>query len=122
MKPIQSDERKIVSIFDDGVFTDYPTEQTDEAGNSYIKLNPNTERDVGFYIYRMAPGSRSTPHLHPGAEEFFVIEGELTDNDGTVYRQGDVVWLAPGTEHNSYSEKGCIVAVYSETKELQPGS
>jgi anti-sigma factor ChrR (cupin superfamily) len=66
----------------------------------------------------MEPGSSSTPHRHGGAEEFVVIEGSLVDNDGTVYSQGDVVWLAGGTEHTSYTETGCVVAVYAEAEEV----
>lgn len=38
-------------------------------------------RDIGFYIYQIEPGASSTPHRHGVAEEFYVIEGELTDND-----------------------------------------
>jgi len=119
MKDILPHERKVVNIRDESAYT--PTGDGEE-GTSYIQLNPDTEKFVGFYIYRMAPGSNSTPHLHPGAEEFLVVEGELTDNDGTTYRTGDVVWLAGGTEHTSHSEKGCIVAVYSETREHAPGT
>ncbi len=117
MKPVGPNERKVVNIRDESAYAPYdPTGET-ETGTSYIKLNPTMPRDVGFYIYRMAPGSKSSPHRHGGAEEFFVIEGELMDNDGTVYRAGDVVWLAGGTEHNSYTENGCLVAVFAEAKE-----
>ena len=116
MKSINSNERKVVNI-KTAKFTPYDEESTGEKGTSYLKLNPKMHRDTGFYIYKMEPGASSTPHRHGGAEEFYVIEGELTDNDGTVYSAGDVVWLAPGTEHNSYSEKGCTVAVFSESRE-----
>ena len=68
----------------------------------------------------MEPGAESVPHQHGGAEEFLMIEGELIDNDGTVYRAGDVVWLAPGTEHNSRTETGCLIAVYAEADEHAP--
>ena len=116
MKSINSNERKVVNI-KTAKFTPYDEESTGEKGTSYLKLNPKMHRDTGFYIYKMEPGASSTPHRHGGAEEFYVIEGELTDNDGTVYSAGDVVWLAPGTEHNSYSENGCTVAVFSESSE-----
>ena len=116
MKSINSNERKVVNI-KTATFTQYDKEATGETGTSYIKLNPDMDRDIGFYIYKMEPGASSTPHRHGGAEEFYVIEGELKDNDGTVYSAGDVVWLAPGTEHTSYSENGCTVAVFSESRE-----
>ena len=31
--------------------------------------------------------------------------------------RGDVVWLAAGTEHTSYSPGGCLIAVYAEEPE-----
>ena len=120
MKHIQPDERKVANIHDESAYTDYTEEGA--SGTSFIKLNPNTEQDIGFYIYRMAPGSQSTPHRHGGAEEFLIVEGVLIDNDGTVYKAGDVVWLDGGTEHTSHTETGCIVAVYSEDAEHPPGS
>ena len=39
------------------------------------------------------------------------------DNDGTVYSAYDIVWLAPGIEHNTYSYSGCTVAVFSKHPE-----
>ncbi len=121
MKPIQSSERKVSNIHDDTAYTSYDPEDVSAPGTSFIQLNPEAKRDVRFYIYRMEPGSRSTPHRHGGAEEFLMIEGELIDNDGTLYRTGDVVWLAGGTEHTSHTKTGCIVAVYAEASEETPG-
>ena len=37
------------------------------------------------------------------------------------YKQGDVVWLAEGTEHTSHTETGCLIAVYAEAGEEAPG-
>ena len=68
----------------------------------------------------MEPGASSAPHRHGGAEEFYVIEGELRDHDESIYKAGGVVWLAPGSEQNSSSEKDCIVAVFSEHSEEPP--
>ena len=39
----------------------------------------------GSYVLKMAPGSKTLPHLHPGFEEFLVIKGQLTDLDGKVF-------------------------------------
>lgn len=121
MKPIEPHERRVASIHDPSAFAPYDPEGLSETGTSFIQLNPDAPRDVGFYIYRMEPGSRSTPHRHGGAEEFLIVEGELIDNDGAVYRAGDVVWLAAGTEHTSHTETGCVIAVYAEAGEEPPG-
>ncbi|WP_170604284.1 cupin domain-containing protein [Ruegeria arenilitoris] len=117
MKPIQATERLVANIYDKTAYIPYDPDGSSETGTHFIQLNPDAVRDVGFYIYRMEPGSSSTPHRHGGAEEFLIIQGELIDNDGTVYKQGDVVWLAKGTEHSSYTETGCLIAVYAESTE-----
>ena len=122
MKEIKADERKVANIFDDAAYTAYEAASPSEPATSFIQLNPHAKRDVGFYIYRMEPGAQSTPHRHGGAEEFLMIEGELIDNDGTVYKPGDVVWLAGGTEHTSHTETGCVIAVYAEAAEEPPGA
>ena len=94
-----------------------PAEGESEQGTSFLQLNPAAPRGTGFYVYKMEPGARSVPHRHGGAEEFLIIEGTLIDNDGTIYETGDLVWLAPGTEHTSWTETGCLIAVYAEGEE-----
>ena len=120
MKPIQAQRRRVANIYDKDAFTAFDPTGASEVGTSFTQLNNEAKRAVGFYIYRMEPGSESVPHQHGGAEEFVMIEGELIDNDGTIYRAGDVVWLAPGTEHNSRTETGCLIAVYAEADESAP--
>lgn len=66
---------------------------------------------MGSYLMVMAPGASSVPHRHSGAEEFYVLEGELIDFDGQVYGAGDFVRLAPGTVHSSLSPTGCKLLV-----------
>ncbi len=54
----------------------------------------------------------SIPHEHLGTEEFVILEGEIMDHDGWVYRPGDCVSLAKGSRHFSSSNTGAIVAVF----------
>ncbi|MEM9330086.1 MAG: cupin domain-containing protein [Pseudomonadota bacterium] len=116
MKPIANEERRVSNV-KDAQFVPFDDTSETERGTSFLQLNPDMPKGVGFYIYKMEPGSQSAPHRHGGAEEFFMIEGELIDNDGTVYRPGDVVWLAGGTEHTSHTETGCLIAVFAEGAE-----
>jgi quercetin dioxygenase-like cupin family protein len=122
LKKIDTAERRVTSIYDESAYSPVDASGVKESGTSFIQLNQNLGRMVGFYIYRMAPGAQSEPHQHGGAEEFFVIEGEVIDNDGTVYKQGDVVWLGGGTEHTSVAPNGAIVAVFSEKTEAPVGA
>ena len=115
MQQIAEIGRRIVNLRD-AAFD--PVEE--EVGTGMFQLNPKASKGTGFYIYRMEPGASSSPHRHLGFEEFYIIEGELIDNDGTIYRTGDIVWLDAGTEHNSTSPRGCTIAVFSEKGEVPP--
>ena len=56
-------------------------------------------------------GSRSLREW-VNACEVLVLEGELIDSDGTVFKAGDFVSFAPGTHHWSRTETGCVLAVF----------
>lgn len=118
MKQINADERRVANIRT-AEFVPWDPEGKTERDTYILQLNPSKPKGVGFYIYKMAPGARSAPHRHGGAEEFYIIEGSIIDNDGTEHRAGDVVWLAPGTEHNSYAPDGALIAVYAEDAEIE---
>ena len=75
---------------------------------SYDKLNGG----FGTYILKMDPGSKSISHIHQGFEEFFVLNGELQDDDGNVFKKNDFVTFEPGSSHNSFSKNGCLLIVF----------
>jgi quercetin dioxygenase-like cupin family protein len=79
---------------------------------AWHNLSYDDESGQGFFLIRFKPGGRSIPHEHLGFEEFVVLQGEIEESDGTVYRTGDCVSLAPGSKHVSASSKGAIVAVF----------
>ena len=66
----------------------------------------------GSYLMIMAPGTRCNPHEHLGPEEFYMVEGDLTDCDGTTYRAGEFVSLTGGSKHYSVSPSGCRIVVF----------
>ena len=43
----------------------------------------------GTYVLKMDPGAKSLPHQHTGYEEFLILEGELIDPDGKIFKKGD---------------------------------
>jgi hypothetical protein len=51
-------------------------------------------------------------HDHRFMEEFLVLEGDLVDSDGAVFGPGDFVSYEAGTHHNSWTEGGCLIAVF----------
>lgn len=81
-------------------------------GQSFLQLDETFPEGAGFTLYRMEPGTSSQPHEHTCHEQFYVIEGEVIDHDGFVYRPGDFVLLKTGTRHFSHSKTGATLAVF----------
>ena len=82
-------------------------------GMSWHKISYNRDKGgQGTYVLKMEPGSRSLAHEHGGHEEFLMLEGELTDPDGKVFKKGDFISFEPGSTHSSYTKNGCLVLVF----------
>lgn len=116
MDPIDKSDRVVVNIAEDR-FTPFTVDGKELPGQGYLQLDDSFPPGVGFHIYRMAPGTSSQPHEHTCDEQFLVVDGELSDHDGTVYRKGDFVLLKNGTRHNSHTCTGCTLAVFIASPE-----
>lgn len=111
MKPIRPDDRRVANIHT-ARFEPYLSDGVPDG--EVLQLNSNRPLGTGFPVYRMAPGTTTQAHSHVGHEEFLILDGDLTDHDGTCYGPGDLVWLRSGTVHHSTTENGCTIAVYAE--------
>ena len=112
MKTITAAERIVYNYRDAPYKTYVDADGREISGQSFVQLDDTFPEGAGFTLYRMAPGSSSQPHEHVCHEQFFVIEGEITDNDGYTYRAGDFVLLKAGTQHFSTTEKGATLVVF----------
>lgn len=110
MQPIAKGDRRVANLHT-GAFQSFIAKDGTPDGE-VLQVNPNNPPGYGFHIYRMSPGDVTIAHRHAGDEEFFVIEGDLTDHDGFEYGPGDIVWLRDGTEHNSSTRGGCVLVVH----------
>jgi len=111
MRKIENSER-IVTNIKTTRFKPYVVDGEVQSDQSYLQLDETFPESAGFYIYRMEPGASSQPHEHTCHEQFLMIEGELIDNDGYVYKPGDFVLLKEGTLHNSYTKTGATIAFF----------
>lgn len=68
------------------------------------------ERARATSIVRYAPHSRFPRHLHPGGEEFLVLEGTFQDEMGE-YPAGAYVRNPPASGHSPRSDAGCTIFV-----------
>ena len=82
-------------------------------GMSWHKISYNRENGgQGTYVLKMEPGAKSLPHEHKGFEEFLMLDGELTDPDGKIFKKGDFISFEPGSKHSSHTTNGCLVLVF----------
>jgi anti-sigma factor ChrR (cupin superfamily) len=102
-------------------FLPYDLEGPGQPEMEWLPISYDRATGQGSYLMRMAPGAVTIPHDHPGLEEFMILEGELTDSDGTVYRAGDFVSYQPGTHHNSWTGPGCVIVVFEWASPAQQG-
>ena len=89
----------------------------ESPGLRELPLDESRPTGTGFYYLEIAPGAVSSAHEHGSDEYFFMLQGELIDNDGTRYREGDMVLLRGGTQHESHSPGGCKVLVFVDKPE-----
>ena len=76
------------------------------------KISFDEKTNFGTYISKLDPGTKTIPHIHTGHEEFLVLEGELIDSDGTIFKKGDFISYEPNSSHSSYTKKGCLILTF----------
>src|SRR5262245_64346904 len=90
-------------------FQEYDLDGPLQPEISWLPISFDRAAGQGCYLMRMQPGAVTIAHIHPGVEDFLMLEGELIDSDGTVFGPGDFVSYAAGTHHNSRTETGCPI-------------
>jgi mannose-6-phosphate isomerase-like protein (cupin superfamily) len=113
----ESDERQIVASASANLLP-YDLEGPLQPDIGWLPLSYDRRLGQGSYLMRLQPGARTIAHEHLGFEDFIILEGELIDSDRRVLRPGDFVSYRPGTRHNSWTETGCLIAVF----EWRPGT
>ena len=93
-------------------FLEYDLEGPVQPEMSWLPVSYDRDTGQGCYLMRMEAGAVTIAHEHQGMEEFLVLEGDLVDSDGARFGPGDVISYEPGTNHNSWTEAGCLLAVF----------
>lgn len=73
------------------------------------------ERDGGEVaratsVVRYAPGGKFSPHIHDKGEEYLVLSGVFSDENGD-FAQGTYVRNPPGSRHAPFTRDGCTIFV-----------
>ena len=85
-------------------------------GMSWHKISYDKINGQGSFILKMDPGAKSIPHKHVSYEEFYVLDGELIDADGKIFKKGDFVSYEPGSTHSSHTNNGCLILVFMRSR------
>ncbi len=105
------DGRKIVN-WRSCAWEPYPGLGGTEPAMMWNPIRANAETGDGYYLLKIKPDAGAALHAHSAQEEFIILEGSLTDTDGTVLEEGDCVSYDPGTRHRTHSPNGCVLLAY----------
>ena len=92
-------------------FLPYDRYGDDVLGLEWLPLSNENFFEKEIFLIKFKPKSHSIMHIHNGVEEFFVLEGELIDEDGQLFEKGDFIRFEAGTKHSSYTKIGCKLLV-----------
>ena len=112
-------ERRRIIETEHEYFSPYNRYGTVSSGLKWLPLSKDEKLEHEVFIVQFEPESPSSLHKHNGYEEFYVIDGELIDDDGKVFKKGDYIKFEKGSQHSSYSKRGCtlLVILYAGTNE-----
>ena len=85
-------------------------------GWQWHNISFDKKTNFGTYISKLEPGTKTIKHTHEGYEEFLILDGELIDSDGKIFKKGEIVSFGPGTIHSSYTKNGCLILVFMRSR------
>ena len=105
--------KRLITKFDNLIFEPFDNYGVVVRGMSWYKISYSRENGGhGTYVLKMEPSAKSIPHEHTGFEEFLMLDGELTDSDGKIFKKGDFISFEPRSKHSSHTINGCLVLVF----------
>jgi anti-sigma factor ChrR (cupin superfamily) len=87
---------------------------------AFVKLlTVQKEKGYAVVLGKLDPGTYYPPHHHIGAEQIFVLSGELSIGEVRL-RAGDFHNAKAGSNHGvNYSEPGCTIMAIVSTEDLE---
>jgi quercetin dioxygenase-like cupin family protein len=93
-------------------------ESIDVDGISIKRLFADPDKKTVTMLVRMAAGTSYPSHRHAGAEECFVLEGDLHVGDSIVMRAGDYQRAGSESIHvRQWTDQGCLLFIVSSTED-----
>jgi quercetin dioxygenase-like cupin family protein len=79
-------------------------------GVSMKVLRSDKESGESSILLRFEAGAGFPVHSHPGGEEVYVLEGDMTLGQDEL-NAGDYLYTSPGGAHAAVSRNGCLLLV-----------
>jgi hypothetical protein len=87
-------------------------------GISCQLLATDTEKERVSMLVRLAPGAEYPPHRHAGAEELYLLHGELMIDAKKLY-PGDYIRSEAGSvDRRIWTEAGCTCVLITSTSDV----
>jgi quercetin dioxygenase-like cupin family protein len=83
-------------------------EETEHEGFYLKRLYEDEARGEKTWLMRIEPGASAPSHDHDEFEQFYVLEGDIRDDNGSM-QAGDFVCRPPGEMHWTASDSGALV-------------
>ncbi len=84
-------------------------ETTETVGLDYSVLRPQADGGATIFL-RFAKGVIGAEHTHPGGEEVFVVEGDITIG-GRRLKRGDFLYTPPDASHAALAHDDTVLLV-----------
>jgi anti-sigma factor ChrR (cupin superfamily) len=110
-------QTKIVDV------NDMPWQSASTPGIKFKVLYRDEKTGAQTLLLKFEPGAKTPLHQHTGLEQTFVLEGSLSDHDGTI-AAGNFVWRQAGSIHQATSgpEGSLHIAFFSSPNRMLDGS
>ena len=110
-------QTKIVNV------NDMPWQDATTPGIKFKVLYRDATTGAQTLLLKFEPGAKTPLHQHTGLEQTFVLQGSMSDHDGTI-SAGNFVWRQAGSVHQAQSgEDGSLhIAFFSSPNRMLDGS
>ena len=102
---------------------DMPWQDATTAGIKFQVLYRDETTGAQTLLLKFEPGAKTPLHQHTGLEQTFVLQGSMSDHDGTI-SAGNFVWRQAGSIHQAQSgQDGSLhIGFFSSPNRMLNGS
>ena len=74
-------------------------------GWSLQNISFDKKKNFGTYISKLKPVTKTRTRVHSRYKEFLILDGEIIDFGGRIFKKGNFISYKPNSSHSSFSKK-----------------